>query len=59
MAIPEQQPKAPAGYHQGQSPMIELRRLYRAFGPTWAVNDVSFEVPKGAVFGYIGPNGAG
>ena len=40
-------------------PMIELRRVHRHFGPTRAVNDVSFEVAKGQVFGYIGPNGAG
>lgn len=40
-------------------PMIELRRLHRFFGTTRAVNDVTFEVPRGQVFGYIGPNGAG
>lgn len=40
-------------------PMIQLRRLYRYFGRTKAVNDVSFEVDSGQVFGYIGPNGAG
>jgi ABC-2 type transport system ATP-binding protein len=40
-------------------PMIELRRLHRYFGQTHAVDDVSFEVPQGTVFGYIGPNGAG
>ena len=40
-------------------PMIELRRLHRFFGETRAVEDVSFEVPAGHVFGYIGPNGAG
>lgn len=39
--------------------MIELRRLHRYFGKTRAVDDVSFEVPRGTVFGYIGPNGAG
>jgi ABC-2 type transport system ATP-binding protein len=39
--------------------MIQLRRLYRFFGKTRAVNDVSFEVEAGQVFGYIGPNGAG
>ncbi len=39
--------------------MIELRRLHRYFGSTHAVDDVSFEVPRGTVFGYIGPNGAG
>jgi ABC-2 type transport system ATP-binding protein len=39
--------------------MIQLRRLFRSFGSTKAVNDVSFEVEAGQVFGYIGPNGAG
>ncbi|HEX5470669.1 MAG TPA: ABC transporter ATP-binding protein [Lacipirellulaceae bacterium] len=41
------------------SPQIELRRLHRVFEQTHAVNDVSFEVCAGEVFGYIGPNGAG
>jgi ABC-2 type transport system ATP-binding protein len=41
------------------SPQIELRRLNRVFEETHAVNDVSFEVYAGEVFGYIGPNGAG
>ena len=40
-------------------PMIELRRLYRYFGLTKAVHDISFEVRAGQVLGYIGPNGAG
>ncbi len=40
-------------------PAIELRRLHRYFGDTRAVDDVSFDVPRGEVFGYIGPNGAG
>ncbi len=39
--------------------MIELRSLHRYFGQTRAVDDVSFSVDKGKVFGYIGPNGAG
>jgi ABC-2 type transport system ATP-binding protein len=33
--------------------------LHRVFDETHAVNDVSFEVYAGEVFGYIGPNGAG
>ena len=40
-------------------PLIELRNLHRYFGETRAVEDMSFEVYAGEVFGYIGPNGAG
>ncbi|HVC94397.1 MAG TPA: ABC transporter ATP-binding protein [Pirellulales bacterium] len=40
-------------------PMIELRGLHRYFGRTRAVDDISFAVARGQVFGYIGPNGAG
>jgi ABC-2 type transport system ATP-binding protein len=39
--------------------MIELQNLRRHFGSTRAVDDVSFSVERGHVFGYIGPNGAG
>ncbi len=42
-----------------RQPMIELRNLHRYFGKTRAVDDISFEVYAGEVFGYIGPNGAG
>jgi ABC-2 type transport system ATP-binding protein len=41
------------------SPSIELVHLHRSFGRTKAVNDVSFAVGRGHVFGFIGPNGAG
>jgi ABC-2 type transport system ATP-binding protein len=44
---------------QAATPQIELRHLHRKFERTHAVNDVSFEVYAGEVFGYIGPNGAG
>jgi ABC-2 type transport system ATP-binding protein len=44
---------------QAAHPQIELRNLHRVFDQTHAVNDVSFEVDAGEVFGYIGPNGAG
>jgi ABC-2 type transport system ATP-binding protein len=39
--------------------MIELCNLHRYFGSTKAVDNISFEVYQGQVFGYIGPNGAG
>jgi ABC-2 type transport system ATP-binding protein len=44
---------------QARRPLIELRNLHRYFGKTLAVQDVSFEVYPGEVYGYIGPNGAG
>ncbi|MDZ4851375.1 MAG: ABC transporter ATP-binding protein [Pirellulaceae bacterium] len=48
-----------SGVHSEQFPAIELRRLHRFFGRTKAVQDVTFEVHAGQVFGFIGPNGAG
>jgi ABC-2 type transport system ATP-binding protein len=41
------------------TPMIEVDRLVRRFGPRVAVDDVSFAVAPGEVFGLLGPNGAG
>ncbi len=45
--------------HVRSDDCIELRRLHRFFGNTKAVDDISFSVQRGHVFGYIGPNGAG
>ena len=39
--------------------MIEVRELTKSYGPTVAVNKVSFEAHPGEVVGFIGPNGAG
>ncbi len=39
--------------------MVEVCGLHRYFGPLKAVNDVSFRIGPGQVFGFIGPNGAG
>ncbi|MCJ7609368.1 ATP-binding cassette domain-containing protein, partial [Candidatus Bathyarchaeota archaeon] len=39
--------------------MIEVRNLTKAFDKFVAVDDVSFDVRKGEIFGLLGPNGAG
>ncbi|MCZ4640097.1 ABC transporter ATP-binding protein [Rhodococcus erythropolis] len=39
--------------------MIELRGLTKVYGPTKAVDDLSFTVKPGTVTGFLGPNGAG
>ncbi len=39
--------------------MIEAIGLSKRYGATWAVEDLSFTVPPGAVTGFLGPNGAG
>jgi branched-chain amino acid transport system ATP-binding protein len=40
-------------------PILEVDKLTKYFGGLAAVNDVSFEVHQGQIFGVIGPNGAG
>jgi ABC-2 type transport system ATP-binding protein len=39
--------------------MLEVVRLKKYFTTQKAVDDISFEVAKGAIFGLLGPNGAG
>lgn len=40
-------------------PLIQVNKLSKHFGVTIALNEVSFEVPKGVVCGLVGENGSG
>ena len=39
--------------------MIAVQHLVKRYGEFVAVNDVSFSIREGEIFGIIGPNGAG
>jgi ABC-2 type transport system ATP-binding protein len=41
------------------TPALAVEHLTKRFGDRVAVDDVSFEVAAGEVFGFLGPNGAG
>jgi ABC-type multidrug transport system ATPase subunit len=38
---------------------VSIRGLSKRFGAVRALDDVSFDVPRGSLFGLLGPNGAG
>lgn len=40
-------------------PLLELRNLKKYFATQKAVDDISFSIEKGEIFGLLGPNGAG
>jgi ABC-2 type transport system ATP-binding protein len=40
-------------------PAVEISHITKTFGTVKAVDDVSFDIEKGELFGLLGPNGAG
>jgi len=45
--------------HTEQENVIEVEHLVKAFGTFHAVDDISFSVKRGEIFGFLGANGAG
>lgn len=56
--VPNGVPEA-YGAADASDPAISARGLVRKFGNFTAVNDVSFTVKRGEIFGFLGPNGSG
>ena len=57
--VPQPSPPAVGGRDSTLEPVIEARNLTKRYGVHVAVDDLSFEVRPGEVFGLLGPNGAG
>jgi ABC-2 type transport system ATP-binding protein len=52
-------PAAPVSEQPRATRAVEISHLRKTFGALVAVDDVSFSVAEGEIFGVLGPNGAG
>ena len=39
--------------------MLEIKNIFKLYNSTTVLNNISFSIAKGKIFGIIGPNGAG
>ncbi len=44
---------------QSTDPVVVVEKLTKKFGDFTAVNNISFHVQRGEIFGFLGPNGSG
>jgi branched-chain amino acid transport system permease protein len=48
-----------AGPDPARPPALEVRGIIKRFGGVTAVDDCSFQLPAGGIYGLVGPNGSG
>ena len=59
MGMDSSAPEVPSQGDGGGESVIEVQHLVKAFGTFRAVDDISFSVKRGEIFGFLGANGAG
>ena len=59
MAEAETKTEAAAGARKSDALTLQVSGVSKSFGATKAVQDITFEIRKGEVVGFLGPNGSG
>ncbi len=59
MAEAETKREAAAGARNGDAITLQVSGVSKSFGATKAVQDITFEIRRGEVVGFLGPNGSG